>query len=193
MSFGRLRDKPRFRVGLPRGDRAALPGFHLICLGVVVLAWTGCAGYRLGPTNGAVAGGRSVEIKPFVNKTLEPRLSEYTMNSLRQNLIRDGTYRVDTRDEGDLIMTGVLMAYQRRELSLQPTDVLTVLDYEITLTAQITVRERSTGKLILDRPVKGRTSLRAGADLTSAERQAIPLLTDDLAKKTTALLVDGTW
>ncbi len=193
MSFGGLPDLPRLRVGFPRGARAPLPGFRLFCLGVMVLAWTGCAGYRLGPTNGALAGARSVEIRPFVNKTLEPRLSEYAMNSLRQNLMRDGTYRVDTRDEGDLIMTGVIIAYQRRELSLQPTDVLTVLDYEITLTAQITVRERSTGKLILDRPVKGRTSLRAGADLTSAERQAIPLLTDDLARKTTALLVDGTW
>ncbi len=157
------------------------------------LALAGCAGYHLGPTNGETAGARSVEIRPFVNKTLEPRLSEYAMISLRQNILQDGTYRVNTHDEGDLIMTGVILSYQRRELSLQPTDVLTVLDYEITMTAQITVRERSTGKLIYDRPVKGRTSLRAGTDLTSAERAAIPLLTDDLAKKATALLVDGTW
>src|SRR5579863_4380010 len=117
MSFGGLRDNPRLRAGLPRGDRAPIPGCHLLYLCVVLLAWTGCAGYHLGPSNGAVVGGGSVEIKPFVNKTLEPRLSEYTMNSLRQNLMRDGTYRVDSRGEGDLIMTGVITAYQRRELS----------------------------------------------------------------------------
>ena len=37
------------------------------------------------------------------------------------------------------------------------------------------------------------TLVRVGSDLSSAERQAIPLLADDLAKNVTELLVDGTW
>jgi hypothetical protein len=32
-----------------------------------------------------------------------------------------------------------------------------------------------------------------GSDLTSAERQALGPLADELARKVTALLVDGTW
>jgi hypothetical protein len=108
-------------------------------------------------------------------------------------LQQDGTYRLETHDDGDIIISGVITDYQRKELSFQPQDVITVLDYEITMTAQITARERATGKIIFDRPVKGRTSIRVGTDLTSSERQAAPLLADDLAKKTTALLVDGTW
>jgi len=159
----------------------------------MALALTGCAGYRFGPTNGLAAGARSVQINPLVNKTLEPRLVDYVMNSLRKNLQQDGTYRIDTHDEGDIILSGVILTYRRAPLSFQPTDVITVLDYEITMTAQITARERATGKIIFNRQVKGRTSLRVGNDLTSAERQAIPLLADDLAKNATALLVDGTW
>ena len=154
---------------------------------------SGCAGYHLGPAGGQTAGARSIQIAPFVNKTVEPRLPEYVMISLRRHLMQDGTYRVNTHDDGDVILTGVIISYQRTEVSFQPTDVLTVLDYEIHMTAQITARERSTGKIIFDKPVIGKTSLRAGADLTSAERQAIPILTDDLAKKATAMLVDGTW
>ncbi len=164
-----------------------------LCLGAMLFALAGCAGYRLGPTNGEVAGGRSIQINPFGNKTLEPRLVEYVMNSLRKDLQQDGTYRLDTRQQGDVIVTGVITSYSRTELSVQPTDVLTALDYQITMTAQITARDRVTGKIILDRPVIGTTTLRAGSDLTSAELQAIPLLADDFAKRATALLVDGTW
>src|SRR6185369_17073313 len=44
----------------------------LLCLLAALLA--GCAGYRLGPTGGQTAGARSVQINPFVNQTIEPRL-----------------------------------------------------------------------------------------------------------------------
>jgi hypothetical protein len=167
---------------------------HRLCLFALLAGLlAGCAGYRLGPAGGESAGAHTIQINPFANKTLEPRLSDYVMISLRENLMQDGTYRVDTHDDGDIILNGVITGYQRNALSVQPTDVLTVLDYQITLTAQITARQRGTGKIILDKTVVGKTILRAGADLTSAERAAIPLLTDDLAKKTTSLLVDGTW
>jgi Lipopolysaccharide-assembly len=168
------------------------PGLWRLCALALMLTG-GCAGYHLGPAGGQIAGARSIQIAPFVNHTLEPRLSDYVMMSLRKNLMQDGTYRIDTHDDGDVIMTGEIKTYQRIGLSFQSSDVLTALDYAIIMTAQITVRERSTGKVIFDKSVIGTTSLRSGSDLTSAERQAIPLLTDDLAKKATAMLADGTW
>ena len=146
-----------------------------LCAALLALALAGCAGYRLGPAGGATPGARTVQIDPFVNKTLEPRLSDYMMTSLRQNLMQDGTYRVDTHDTGDIILTGVMTNYQRRALSFNPNDVLTAQDYELILTAQVTARERSTGKILFDKPVTGKTELRVGTDLTSAERQAMPL------------------
>ncbi|HEX4646633.1 MAG TPA: LPS assembly lipoprotein LptE [Verrucomicrobiae bacterium] len=160
---------------------------------LLALAVAGCAGYHLGPTNGVSAGARSIQITPPVNKTLEPRLGDYLMISLRKNLQQDGTYRLDTHDEGDVLLSATILSYNRSAVSFQPTDVLTVQDYEITMSAQVTARERSTGKVLFDRPVIGRTTLRVSNDLTSAERQAIPLITDELAKKATALLVDGSW
>jgi len=168
-------------------------GHVLGWFGAAALLLSGCAGYHLGAPGGQAAGSRTIQIDPFTNKTLVPRLNDALMVSFRERLIQDGTYRVDTHDDGDVILTGVITAYERSGISVQPTDVLTVLDYEITMTAQITARERSTGKIIFNKPVTGKTALRAGEDLTSAERQAIPLLTDDLAKHATAMLVDGTW
>jgi hypothetical protein len=167
----------------------------LACVGVAaLLLLSGCAGYQLGPTNGLVAGARSVQITPFANKTLQPRLSDYVMNSLRKNLQRDGTYRLDTHDEGDIVLTGEIVDYHRSGLSYVPNDVITVLDYEIFMTAKISARERATGRVIFsERAVTGHTALRAGNDLPSAERQAAPVLADELAKKAIDLLVDGTW
>lgn len=152
----------------------------------------GCA-YRLGPTNGVTAGDRSVQVNPFVNKTIEPHLTDYVMNSLRKRLQEDGTYKVDTHNSGDIILTGVITGYDRTPLSFQPTDVITVVDYQIAMTAIVTARERSTGKLIFEKTVRGRATLRVGSDQTSAERAAMPMLTDDVAKKAIAQLVDGNW
>jgi len=164
-----------------------------LCGCVAVLLLAGCAGYQLGPTNGLSAGARSIQIAPLVNKTSEPRVSDYVMDSLRKTLQQDGTYRLATHQDGDIIVSGVIQAYRRSELSYVPTDVITTLDYDIYLTMQLTARERTTGRVLVDRPVTGHTSLRAGNDLPSAERQAIPVLAEDLARKATAMLVDGTW
>lgn len=164
---------------------------HLLGVGMLVLA--GCAGYRLGPPSGIVAGDHTIQVMPFGNKTMEPRLPEYVMISLRKNLQQNGGYRLDTHDDGDLILEGTIVNYQRSILSVQAVDVLTPVNYDILMTAHVTIRERSSGKIIFDKNVTGRTAVSTGADLTSAERQAMPLLTDDLARKAVAMLVDGAW
>jgi hypothetical protein len=158
-----------------------------------LLCFAGCAGYHVGPSSGVAAGSRSIQVNFFKNRTLEPRLVEALGSALRKNLQQDGTYRLSTRGESDLVLDGVITDYNRSALTFQPNDILTVRDYVVRLTAKITARERGTGRVLLDREVTGRTTIRVGADEASAERQALPLLADDLAKNATSLLVDGTW
>ena len=160
---------------------------------LLAFALCGCAGYRLGPTNGETASEKSVEVRPFINQTLEPRLGDAVTAALRRNLQHDGTYRLATHGGADIVVTGVLTRYTRHELSLLPNDVLTAQDYRVNATAQVTARDTTTGRVIFDKPVSGYTLVRVGADLTSAERQALPLLAEELAKNATALLVDGSW
>lgn len=153
----------------------------------------GCAGYRLGPTNPESTGGKSIQVNSFENKTLEPRLAEAVNHALRKRLQQDGSYRLNTSLDGDILVNGTILKYERRGVSFQPTDILTVRDYQATLTVRVTATERMSGKVIVDREVTGRTTLRAGSDLTSAERQAVSLLADDFARNATTLLVEGTW
>jgi hypothetical protein len=171
-------------IGWPRARAAAA---------VTMLCLTGCAGYHLGPANGVVAGDKSVQINPFINQTLQPRLTDAVTSQMRKELQRDGTYKLASNGDADIVIGGALTSYQRAEVTLASTDILTVRDFRLTLTAHVTARERSTGKEILDQAVTGYTLIRVGADLPSAERQAMPLLANDLARNVTALLVEGKW
>ncbi len=166
--------------------------FALVALSVSFLL-SGCAGYHLGPTNGKPAGNQSVQINPFQNKTMEPRLTDYVSNAIRKRVQQDGTFKLDTHDDGDIIVNGVITLFHRSELSFNPNDTRTVRDYYLYMTADITATERSTGKVLWTRPVTGRTSIRVGADLASSERQAVPLMAEDLARNAVSILADGAW
>lgn len=157
------------------------------------LALAGCAGYRLGPTNGDAPGGRTVQVIPLTNKTIEPRLGDSVTAALRKELQRDGTFRLATHDSGDIVLSGNVTEFRRRELSFLPNDIITVQDYRLTMTVQVTAREAATGRVLFDKPVTGYTLIRVGSDLVSVERQALPLLATDVAKQVTSLLADGAW
>lgn len=161
--------------------------------GLVMLGGSGCAGYRLGPVNGLAAGEKSVQVNPFGNRTLEPRLGDEATTQLRKQLQSDGTYRLASHNDGDIVVSGSVTRYQRIEVSFSSSDVLTVVDYRLEMSAQVTALDRTTGKVILNRLVTGSTLIRVTTDLTSTERQALPLLADDLAKNVTALLAEGGW
>ena len=161
----------------------------------VLLALVGISGcaYRLGPTNGVKAGERSIKVAPFENKTIEPRLIEALSAALRRELQQDGTYKLNTGSDPDLIVTGSILKYERDTISVRPTDALSPLDMRIVIIARVIATERVSGKVLLDREISGRTEVRAQSDLVSAERQALPLAARSLARSATALIVDGTW
>jgi hypothetical protein len=164
-----------------------------LLLAALAIALAGCAGYTLGPTNGVNAGSRSVRISPFVNKTQEPRISEYLVSSFRKQLQQDGTFRLETQGSADILVTGEIERFDRTELSYTTNDILTPQAYIVVLVARVVAVDTSTGQTNLNRRVQGRTYMRIGNDQSSAQRQAIPLLTDDLARNAVSALVDGAW
>lgn len=139
------------------------------------------------------AGARSVQVNLFKNDTWEPRLSEPLATSLRRWVQRDGTFTLATDGSAAIVVDGVITEFDRSAVSYQPSDILTVRDYQVTAYATFTATERATGRVITDAKAWGRTTVRAGADLTAAERQAVPLIAEDLARNITSVLVDGAW
>jgi hypothetical protein len=165
--------------------------FFLPGLAAVFLA--GCASYHLGPVNAVAAGDKTVEVLPFNNLTLQPRLGDAVTQSLRERLQVDGTYRLATRDPGDLVVSGEIRAYNRAGLGYLNNDATTTQNYRVDVTAHVVICERASGKLLLERDVKGHTLVNVGSDFASSERQAAPLLAADLAQNIAELLTEGTW
>jgi hypothetical protein len=168
------------------------PIFHLLSSVFLMLAAVGCAGYRLGPVNDQTAGDKSVQILPFNNQTLEPRLGDAVTQALREGIQTDGTYHLANGD-GDIVVSGIITSYSRAGLSYLGSDVLTANNYQITMSVHVVVHERATGKVLLDKDLKGYTLVHVGTDLQDAERQAMPLLAEDFARKVTQTLTEGTW
>jgi hypothetical protein len=168
-----------------------LPGIFLAGAAAFMLA--GCAGYQLGPVNGAVAGEKSIEVLPFNNQTLQPRLGDAVTQSLRERFQTDGTYHVATRGGGDVVVSGVITSYNRAGLSYLNGDVTTVQSFRVNIIAHVVARTRATGKVLLDKDVAGYTLVMVGTDLASAERQAAPLLAQDLAQNIAELITEGAW
>jgi len=165
--------------------------FFLPVFAAVLLA--GCAGYHLGPVNGAVAGEKSVEVLPLANQTLQPRLGDAVTQALRERLQVDATYHLATGESGDLIISGTIRQYNHEGLGYLNRDAVTTQNYRVGVTVHIVVRDRATGKLALERDVKGHTLVNVGPDFASSERQALPLLAADLAQNIVELLTEGSW
>src|SRR3954471_15307902 len=133
---------------------------HLLLAVAAASLLTGCAGYKLGPTNGLEASSRTIQINPPVNQTLEPRLSVELNQQLRRLIQRDGTYKLETRGDGDVIVTTTITRYERLGESFQPRDTLTVRDFRVTLVAHVTAYDRVSGKNIVNHDFSGRTTVR---------------------------------
>ena len=159
---------------------------------VVAFALAGCASYHLGPIADK-GGNHSVEVVPFNNQTLEPRLGDTFTQALRERLQVDATYHLDTHGTGDIVVSGEVVEYKRMGLGYSGTDSITPENYRIETVVHVIARERATGKTLLDRDVKGHTLVNVGPDLASSERQAQPLLAENLARNITELLTEGAW
>lgn len=174
---------------MPRRAAVVPLGFAMLAAAFV----SGCAGYTLGPTNGMAAGSRTVQINLFGNQTHEPRLAEPVATALRKQIQQDGTFQLATHGTADVIVDGTLVKYLRDPISFNPSDIATTRDYEVRLTAHVRAVDRTTGRVLFDRDVLGKTIVEGQADRPSAELQSAPLVAEDLARSIVSLLVDGRW
>lgn len=165
--------------------------FFAGCVALALLA--GCAGYHFGPVTDADTGDKTVEVLPFNNQTLQPRLGDAVTQALRERLQADATYRLATSAPGDIVVSGVITSYHREGASYLNNDVTTAENYRVGIVAHVVARERATGRVLLDKDVNGYALVHVGTDLAGTERQSLPLLAEDLANNITELLTEGAW
>ncbi len=162
--------------------------FGLLLVGGLGL--TGCAGYRLGPVGPLSY--RSVAVPMFQNDTPQPQLEAQLTNAILKRLHADGSLRVESESQADVLLRGRITQYSRSALRYVPTDDRAVREYRLIITAEIEARQARTGAVALKRRVlSGQADVFVGSDLQSAELQAVPLAADDLARKVVSLLTES--
>ena len=123
---------------------------------ILAVAVSGCAGYKLGPTNGVSAGSRTVQIQAFHQPhpgTAHHRISQH----FPAQTIAAGRHLPPAKPPAaptssfrarspDLIATG---------FPIDPNDVLTPQEYTLTMQAHIVAVDVNTGKTFINRTVQG--------------------------------------
>jgi hypothetical protein len=172
------------------GRRDALPRVRAVVVAFgVLLALTGCAGYRLGPTQDLPY--RTVAVPVLKNSTLFPGLETIVTSAIRKRFQTDGTLKLETAGQADVIVTGDIRKYQRRPVRSVRNDAGIPREYKVTITAKIEVRDRLTGKLVFPvTEVEGTAETFVGTDLQSADAQVWPLVADDLAQRVVTLVAE---
>jgi hypothetical protein len=133
---------------------------------------------------------RSVAVPVFQNTTLIPQLEAPVSNAVIRRFQMDGTLEVRSVADADVVLTGVILNYKRRQVRALQSQTGTPREYKLTITARIEARDRA-GKLLFDPvTVEGAAEAFIGSDLQSAEAQALPVIADDLAKRVVTLLTE---
>ena len=105
---------------------------------------------------------------------------------------QDGTYRIATADDADAILMGEIETVTRTPARSVRGNVLATTEFNLTMRIRYSLVERGTKKpLAAPALVYGTTSFFVGDDITTDERQALPLAAEELAVRLVSQLSEG--
>ena len=160
---------------------------------LVVLALSGCAGYRVGNISGRdLQGVRSVYVPVAKNTSLEPDIQATVTNAIIRRFNNDGTLEVNQTSNADSELDITIVNVQHTAVRSSTTDILITAQYQLTIQATATYVNRRLGRKIFENvAVVGSTTFFTQSDIQEGERQALPLAAQDLANNTVKLITEG--
>jgi hypothetical protein len=144
-----------------------------------------------------MAGIRTLAVPAFKNQTLEPRVESLLATTLIKQLQQDGTYKIASERDADAVVEGTLKRLERIPARGVRTDFYQTSEYLLDMIVGVKVIEKSTGKTISEKEVRGGSSFFVSglstltADVNRDERQAIPQAAEDAAVRITSYLSEG--
>ena len=158
---------------------------------LLALLLGGCAGYQLGPaTPGYLKHVHSIAIPTFGNTTLVPRIEVLVTSTVIKQFQQDGTFRIVNEDAADATLKAEIAAVSRSPARSVRGNVLSTTEFNLGLTVKYTLIGRD-GKVLAPGVVGGTTSFFVGTDVSTDERQALPLAAEQLARNLVSQLSEG--
>lgn len=163
--------------------------------GLALLAFSlgGCAGYHIGPVKPySLRAVHSIAVPTFKNNTLIPRISVLITDTVISQFQQDGTYRIASKGDADAILKGEIERVSRAPARSVRGNVLATAEFSLALRLRYTVVDRATGKVLVNpTQVYGTTTFFVGQDVTTDEREALPLAAQQLAVQLVSQVSEG--
>lgn len=162
---------------------------------VVWLGWAvsllllgGCATYRVGSQVPAEL--RTLAVPVFENASGFPEIDALTTQYVLRELQQEGTFKIAALDSASLKLLGRVVSLDTKELSLDRNYRARGSEYRYTLGVEITLVERSSGKLLLDAlPLRAHTTFLTHGDMLTGLQDAGPRIAHELARKVVETLL----
>jgi hypothetical protein len=159
---------------------------------LLALLLSGCAGYHIGPaTPSYLRQIHSIAVPTFRNATLVPRIEVLVTGTVIKQFQQDGTFRIANEDTADAILKGEIMAVGRSPARSLAANVLATTEFNLSLRVRYTLVGRDGRTVAGPSEAAGLTSFFVGADVSTDERQALPLAAEQLAVQLVSQLSEG--
>ena len=163
-----------------------------IALGAVCLIFTGCFGYHIGPVKpNYLHDVHAIAIPTFQNKTLLPQIEVLVTDTVIKQFHQDGTYKIANENNSDAVLKGEITNITRAPARSLRGNVLATTEFSLWLVVKFSLTGRDGTQLVPPNDVIGTTTFFVSSDVTSDERQALPLATEDLANRLVTQISEG--
>lgn len=159
---------------------------------VVSLCFTGCLGYHIGSVKpGYLTDVHTIAVPTFKNETLLPRVEVLVTGTVIKQLQQDGTFRIGNEQNADAILQGEISRISRSPARSVRGNVLATTEFNLVMRVRYKLVGRDGKALGPPGEAVGTTSFFVGSDVTTDERQALPLATEELATRLVSQLSEG--
>ena len=159
---------------------------------LVALLLSGCAGYHLGPAKPAYLREiHSIAVPVFRNATLVPRIEVLVTGTVIKQFQQDGTFRIANEGNADATLKGEIVAVGRSPARSVRGNVLATTEFNLSVRVRYTLVGRDGKTIAGPSEAAGWTSFFVGSDVSTDERQALPLAAEQLAVQLVSQLSEG--
>jgi hypothetical protein len=172
----------------------------LFVAGLACLGLTGCFGYHIGPAKPYyLRDVHSIAIPTFANNTLIPRIEVLVTDTVIKQFQQDGTFQITSNQNADAVLKGEISRITRSPARSVTGNVLATSEFNLVMRLRYKLVGRDGKPIAPSGEVSGSTSFfventsstGTTGDVTTDERQALPLATEELAIHLVSQLSEG--
>jgi len=174
---------------------------RLLVAGLACFGLTGCFGYHIGPAKPYyLRDVHSIAIPTFANNTVIPRIEVLVTDTVIKQFQQDGTFQITSNGNADAILKGEISRITRSPARSVTGNVLATSEFSLVMRLRYKLVGRDGKPIAPSGEVSGSTSFfventstvsTTSGDVTTDERQALPLATEELAIHLVTQLSEG--